>query len=187
MNREQTVIFTRLVKATCPQQAIDKYTPDAWYPLLDDLDFGDCQAAMIAIGRRQPFMAPAEIRSEVARIRNDRIARAVIPAPPPELADDPRAYQRYLQESTRRAADGALPAPAERLAIASPAAPEIDGPRESGPPQRLGAAMANLRRKLGPARARQAPLASPQEIARRKAAESRAAREAAERAEGQAS
>lgn len=180
MNNQEAVGLTRVVKAACPQQAIDKYTPDAWFDLLEDLDFADCRAAVVSLGKRQPFIAPSEIRAEVARVRSERIARAVIPAPPPELANDPRAYQRALQASTRLAADGALEPAVERLAITGPAAAGIEGPRESGQPTPVRDAIANLRRKMGPARARTTALASPQEIARRKAAESRAAREAAE-------
>jgi hypothetical protein len=184
VNSEETVKLCRVVAAACPQQAMDEYTPDAWHPLLKDLGYGDCQAAVIAVGKRQPFIAPAEIRAEVTRIRNDRVERAFIDAPPHELTDDTRAYQRALQQRTRQAADGALPSVHEHLAIAGPAAAEIEGPRETSKPEPLRDALAELKAKLGPARARQAPLASPQEIALRKAAESRAAREAAEQAEG---
>lgn len=182
MNREQTVILTRIVKSACPQQSIDKFTPNAWYDLLDDLDFDDCREAVSAVGKRQAFIAPAEIRAEVRRIREDRIARSVIPAPPPELADNPRAYQRALQAGIAQAAEGKAPLAADQprpLAL-------TDGQRElrdSEPPRRLGAAMAELRRILGPARARSRHLASPQEIAARQARE---ARERAERESGEA-
>jgi hypothetical protein len=154
----------------------------AWLQVIGDLDYADARAAVLAHygGESTERIMPGHVRAGVRKIRSERIARAVIPAPPAELADDPRAYQRALQESTRRAADGALPAPPPRLAIVGPVLPEIEAPREDSQPQPLRDAMSALRRKLGPARARQAPLASPQEIARRKAAESRAEREAHE-------
>lgn len=53
------------MRACCPQQAIDAYTPDAWHDLLGDLDVMDCRRAVAAIVKRQPFVAPAEIRAEL--------------------------------------------------------------------------------------------------------------------------
>jgi hypothetical protein len=175
VNREETVVLTRLVKATCPQQAIDKYTPDAWHPLLGDLDFEDCRAAMVTIGQRQPFMAPAEIRAEVRRIRAERIAHSVIPAPPAKLADDPKAYQRALQARIKLAADGdALPAPAEPLAITA------GPPSGDGRPVALRTAVRDLRRALGPGRPTRPAVGDERQIARDQVAEMRAARKAAE-------
>ena len=171
MNREQTVVLTRLVKAACPQQAMDRYTPDAWHDLLADYDFDDCRAAMKIIGQRQPFMAPAEIIAEVRRIRNERIARSVIPAPPAGLADDPRAYQRALQAATRQAGDGELPPMAPVIAL--PGA----GRSDDGRPVTLGAAVSQLRKALGPGRPPRPAPGDERQIARDQAAALRAARE----------
>lgn len=63
----------RFTKACCPQQAIDEYTPDAWHELLGDLDFEDCKQAIIEVAKRQPFVAPAEIRQQVRLIRHRRL------------------------------------------------------------------------------------------------------------------
>jgi hypothetical protein len=101
----ETVVLTRYVKACCPQQAIDEYTPDAWHDLLGDLSAADCRQAVAAVARRQPFVAPAEIRAEVRRIRNDRLDRAVLPAPPPELTDQPGRYRAALAAQVKRIAD----------------------------------------------------------------------------------
>jgi len=106
VNAKETVALTRLVAAVCPQQAIDDYTPDAWFDLLCDLSLGDCRAAVAAVGRRQAFIAPADIRAEVRRIREDRLARTPVTAPPAELADQPGRYQRAIQAGLRRIADG---------------------------------------------------------------------------------
>ena len=65
MTHAETVLLTRYVKACCPQQAIDRYTPDAWHDLLGDLAPEDCRAAVVTVAKRQPFVAPAEIRAEV--------------------------------------------------------------------------------------------------------------------------
>jgi hypothetical protein len=161
----ETVALTRYVKACCPQQQIDQYTPDAWFDLLGDLSMADCHEAVKVIGKRQPFIAPAEIRAEVRRIRNDRLARHPAPAPPSELADEPGRYKAVAEASVRQIADGM----ARRMAIA--AAPV----REDPPPQEFTEARA----ALGPALPR-----SKQELARQQAAESRAAREAADKPTG---
>jgi hypothetical protein len=62
MTPTETVKITRLIAATCPQQHIDRYTPDAWRELMADLEFTDCWDAILALGKVQPFIAPAEIR-----------------------------------------------------------------------------------------------------------------------------
>lgn len=71
MTPSDAVILTRYVAACCPQQAIDEYTPDAWYDLLGDLELGAAKAAVMAVARRQPFVAPAEIRAELAAAQAD--------------------------------------------------------------------------------------------------------------------
>jgi hypothetical protein len=115
MTPTETVLLVRYVRACCPHQAMDEYTPDAWHDLLGDLPLADCKLAVQVVAKRQPFIAPAEIRAEVRRVRNERIAHSVIPAPDPEL--DPPAHRAALAESVRRAADGELPAGPEPLAI----------------------------------------------------------------------
>lgn len=106
MNRQETVRLTHVVMNLCPQQQINEYTPDSWHPVLGDLEFGDCCTAVQNLGRTQVFIAPAEVRAEVRRMRGERISRSLIAAPPAELCDDPRAYQKALQEGIRQAADG---------------------------------------------------------------------------------
>jgi hypothetical protein len=106
MKQTETVILTEYVQDCCPQQHIGEYTADAWHDLLGDLDLEDCRLAVQAVARRQPFVAPAEIRAEVRKIRDDRLARMPLPAPPAELADDPGRYQRAVQAGVKRIADG---------------------------------------------------------------------------------
>lgn len=111
MTHEEAVILCRYVLACCPQQAIDEYTPDAWHDLLGDLSLADCRDAAAGVARRQPFVAPAEIRAEVRRIRNARIPdRAGLPAPGgPDLADDPKAWTRAMRAINQRLGDGQPP------------------------------------------------------------------------------
>ena len=159
MKPSEAVILTRLVKAACPQQVIDDYTPDAWFDLLGDLSFDDCRAAVVAVGQRQPFIAPAEIRAEVRRVRRDRIDRAIPAAPPAELADNPGRYRAELKAQIRRIADGRSMNRA------------IEGPAAGEPP----AEFTESRAGFGAVIERPGSL-SPQEIAQRQAAASRAAR-----------
>lgn len=125
MTPRETVLLTEYVRACCPQQAIGEYTSDAWHDLLGDLSLADCKAAVAAVARRQPFVAPAEIRTEVKRIRFERIQDAEIPPPPPELLDDPAAYGAALRAAATAIADGRDPHAAMR-AIASQRRPELE-------------------------------------------------------------
>jgi hypothetical protein len=182
MTPTEAVLLTEYVAACCPQQRIGEYTPDAWHDLLRDLRFNDCRTAVNIVARRQPFVAPAEIRAEVRKIREDRIARSAIPAPPPELADDPAAYRRAIADDAHRAGDGRflIDADHERRAIESGATPIQ---RERSAPAPLRAAIADLRRQLGPGRAPRKSIGDERQVARDQVAEMRAAREAAEGSE----
>ena len=106
MTPQETVLLAAYVKACCPQQAMGEYTPDAWHDLLGDLPLDDCRAAVMAVAKRQPFVAPAEIRAEVRKIRDDRLARTPVPAPSAELADEPGRYQMAVRREVKRIADG---------------------------------------------------------------------------------
>lgn len=109
MTPKEAVVLTRYVKACCPQQAMDEFTPDAWHDLLGDLSLADCRAAVVLVARRQPFVAPSEIRTEVQRVRDKRLRETEIPAPPPELLDDPDAYSAALHAAAVAIADGRDP------------------------------------------------------------------------------
>ena len=157
MKPTETVVLTEYVKAACPQQAkqMGEYTPDAWHDLLGDLELADCREAVIMVARRQPFVAPADIRAEVRRIREDRLARTQLPAPSPELAEQPGRYVQAIRAGVQRLADGFAPPPA------------ITGaPREDGPPDEYVAA-----RKVLPDA--EPPKPDLQALAREQAAEAR--------------
>jgi len=155
----EAVALTRYVKACCPQQQIDQYTPDAWHDLLGDLELADCLTAVREVCKRQPFIAPAEIRAEIRRARNDRLAREIVSAPPAELTDEPGRYKAELEAGIKRIADGR----SVRKAI---------GKLPSETPPHI----TEVRKALGPAIPPAERNLPPEEIARRQAAESRAAR-----------
>ncbi|WP_156367923.1 hypothetical protein [Aeromicrobium sp. Leaf291] len=75
-----------MVKAICPAQAIDEYTPDTWHDLLGDLDLGVALAAIKELGQTHRFIAPADIQAEVARRRRELLANTTTAAEPEWLA-----------------------------------------------------------------------------------------------------
>lgn len=107
MTNAEAVLLCRYAKAACPQQQFDAYTPDAWSDLLGDLRFEDCKEAVKNIVQRQPFVAPAEIRDEVRRVRSKRIGDfGPIPDPPPGLDYTPAEHRDWLADTLRRIGDG---------------------------------------------------------------------------------
>jgi len=163
MTPQETVLLAAYVKACCPQQAMGEYTPDAWHDLLGDLPLDDCRAAVAIVAKRQPFVAPAEMRAQVRKIREDRLARSPLPAPSGDLADEPGRYQRIIQANVKRIADG------------------MDARRALGGGKPLpGDPPAEWQQARAAMRAPDVPAANPRLIAAEQAAESRARRERAE-------
>lgn len=114
MTNAEAVILCRFAKACCPQQAFDAYTPDAWFELLRDLLFADCKEAMARVVKRQPFVSPAEIRTEVQGVRWERMAtfdKICKLEPPGHLAEDPRAEIEWRRAIDRRVMDGEITHP----------------------------------------------------------------------------
>jgi hypothetical protein len=106
----ESLRLTRIVIAACPQQKMDEFTPDIWHEMLADLQFEDCRAAVVAVGRRQPFISPSEIRKEVQSIRDDRIRRAHITVPAADAdPDDIRLWLESVRAENKRIAEGAAP------------------------------------------------------------------------------
>ncbi len=118
----ETVALVRQVRATCPAQRLDEYTPDAWHPVLADLRFHDCNLAVIELAKRLPFISPAEIRQEVRRIRKDRLDRTTQPIPPSDMTPvQTIAWQRRV---TREIADGTYVPP---VLVGTRPMPAIEG------------------------------------------------------------
>ena len=126
MTQPETVLLTEYVRACCPQQAFGEYTPDAWYDLLGDLSLADCKSAAATVARRQPFVAPSEIRAEVLAIRHRRLQDTEIPPPPVELLDNPAAYSAALHAAAVAIADGRDPVAAMQAIARTAARPELE-------------------------------------------------------------
>lgn len=129
-----------------------------WEGLVGDLSAADAQAAVIAYYREsREWIMPADVRARAKAMRRDRLDREIVPPP----SADPGLYRAELQAGITRIADGHRVPPA------------IAGPVREDPPP---AEFTEARAALGLALPR-----TPQELARRQAAESRAEREAADR------
>lgn len=110
MNPDETVLLARYVRALCPQQKFDEYTPDAWHDVLGPYRLAEARVAAAAVARRQPFVSPAEIIAEIRQRRADSAADFVgpgLPAAVPDAdPDDVQAYLAALRQQRTRAADG---------------------------------------------------------------------------------
>lgn len=109
MTPTEAVKLTRLVRAICPQQQFDEYTADAWGDLLADLRLEDCTLAVRQLGQQQVFIAPAEIRAAVRKIRTERIDRTPLPDPDPDMT--PVQTIAWLRQMRRAIADGTYQPP----------------------------------------------------------------------------
>ncbi|MER5622483.1 hypothetical protein ABT061_15710 [Streptosporangium sp. NPDC002544] len=103
----EAVLVTNRVTDLWPQQRMEDGTPDAWYAAaLHAVDLHDALTALNNLAGVNTFVSLAEILAEVRRIRELRIARHPMPAPPAELTDNEGAYRDRVKESTKQLADG---------------------------------------------------------------------------------
>ena len=91
MNRTEVTNICRLVKALCPSQVFDQYTPDAWAIVLETHDYTDAQQAIrdIASAPLDPgksrYIEPGHIIAGIRRIRSKRLEATPLPTPPDGL------------------------------------------------------------------------------------------------------
>ena len=97
--------------ALVDNRKVDTPTVIAWHQIVGDLPFADCEQAIIAhYGETTDWLMPAHVRTRVKEARHQRIKDAGgVPAPPPELLDDPAAYSAALQAAATALADGRDP------------------------------------------------------------------------------
>ena len=133
----------------------------AWLEAIGDLPYPDARAAVAAHygSESTERIMPGHIRTRVKAMRRERLERAPVAAPPAELTDDPGKYREALKGDVKRIADGF----SVKRAIG-------ELPSATPPPA------AEVRKALGPAIAPAERNLPPEEIARRQAMESRAAR-----------
>lgn len=123
MNSQEAAVLCRYVRALCPQQKFDEYTPDAWHDVLNDLALDDCREAAARVARRQPFVAPAEITAEVRVIRAERLEGFQYEPVPGD--DNPRVYLETLRAQRAAVASGHRPAAIEHPALPGPDITEV--------------------------------------------------------------
>ena len=138
MNQTEAIMLCRLVKAVCPSQALDQYTPDAWALILRHIDYNDAKQAVIDIASRplEPgksrYIEPGHIIAQVRRIRAQRLTDHGPLIPPPGL-DGTTQYLAWIRQAVAVVASGgSLPTP----------------PAVAADPGRSAAAIANIRDAL---------------------------------------
>lgn len=99
---EAVALYHQAISAT-PSEPTE-FGADMWCETLRDLRYGDARQALINLIKTQTFVSPNEIRKEVHRIRERRIAEHPEPAPPPDLT--PAQTIDWLRDTRRRIADG---------------------------------------------------------------------------------
>lgn len=114
MTPDDALNLCKFAKQAAPQQAIDQDTPAAWFVLLNDLRYEDAQQGLVRVLQRQAFVAPAEIRAEVRKMRGERLdlfrrEHGALPAPPPEVAErGDEAERTWRKQAERSIADGTV-------------------------------------------------------------------------------
>ncbi|WP_267244391.1 hypothetical protein [Streptomyces sp. PR69] len=132
MTEEEAVQIAEYVAAACPAQKFGEYTPDVWGEILAPYSINEARAAVIAVARRQPFVSPAEIVTEIRDRRAERIAAAnlVYDGDPDETGLD---SARNLRALTAAAASGQRPPQTIRASLGTADRPALPpGSRPSG-------------------------------------------------------
>lgn len=110
MTEEDTVLLVGYVRALCPQQRFDEYSPDAWYDVLHDYSLNEAKTAAASVASRQPFVAPGEIATEVRKVRRELVSVDAETEPPAADPNDVPLYLRTLRTHRRAVATGLTPA-----------------------------------------------------------------------------
>jgi hypothetical protein len=98
------------VAAAYDRRKVGEADAIAWHAAIGDLPFEDSRAAVVAHYQESgDWLMPSHVRTRVKDARRQRIFDAGIPAPPPELLDDPVAYGAALQAAATALADGRDP------------------------------------------------------------------------------
>lgn len=139
MEPNELELITRGIKALCPAQKWDEYTPDVWLQVLRKVKYAEAAAAVERLGARQPWIGPSDISKDVEAVHKWRLDR-VNPMPNDvegvSYIDELRTVRAAVAEGRMSRADveaynrwgGSLFLEQQRLAIA-PAAPRAIGGR----------------------------------------------------------
>jgi hypothetical protein len=101
-------MITRGIKALCPAQRWDEYTPDVWLQVLRKVRYAEAAAAVERLGARQPWIGPSDISKAVDAVHKWRIDR-VNPMPNDvegvSYLDELRTVRAAVAEGRMTAAD----------------------------------------------------------------------------------
>lgn len=104
---DDEVIDLLTTAATFDRRTVGDADVIAWRAAVGDLDFPDAHTAVIQhYTDSTDWLMPAHVRVRVKAIRAARLASEVMPAPSPELADDPERYKAVFQQDLKRIARG---------------------------------------------------------------------------------
>lgn len=108
MNHAETALLVVYVRAYCPQQKFDEYTPDAWHEVLHPYTLDEAKTAVRAhITAGNAFVAPGEIVVLIRKARTALLDRHTEIEPPD--AETLAGYRRGLLAERRAVASGAIP------------------------------------------------------------------------------
>ncbi|MDU7718833.1 MAG: hypothetical protein E7J90_11535 [Cutibacterium avidum] len=106
MTLDETADLLRTIRAICPAQAQDEFTPEAWNLVLDDIAMPDAMAAVRRIARstdtKPLWIDPRQILNEVRRVRTARLDATPTSGAP----TDPAAYCQWLKATRQHIASG---------------------------------------------------------------------------------
>lgn len=122
MNNLETVELCNILAQVVPAQKFDEMTPLLWQPLLAGVREVDARNAVKALAKRQPFIGPHDIITEVTAMRSERVKAGPKFDPAayfgwvPDGASEPidpdgDGYLIAIRDHTRRLADGEPPLP----------------------------------------------------------------------------
>jgi hypothetical protein len=79
MKKTETVKLIRAIKALCPSQPFDEYTPDAWALVMIDITFAEAESAVRTIYREQgsdaQWIRAIEADDIIRQVKRDRSGR----------------------------------------------------------------------------------------------------------------
>ncbi|MGW0869907.1 zinc finger domain-containing protein [Streptomyces sp. NPDC002740] len=105
MTQDEAILLLEYVAAACPAQRIGEHTPDVWGELFAPYALDEARTAVLVVARQQPFVAPADVITEIKARRAERIelANIVVDGDPAHTGAESAAA---LREIIRAAGDG---------------------------------------------------------------------------------
>lgn len=137
MNDSEAAMLLALA-ASYDRRTVGVADARAWAAVLADVSLDEGLDAVKAhYGASTEWLMPAHVRHRVKTWREARLAREVMPAPAPELADDLRAYKAALDRSIERIADGRSVGRALAAGKGQPPSEVFVAARGEGPERRI--------------------------------------------------